>query len=56
MNIPSADLILLGIAAVLVALSVRGYLRAGKLLPQHKTWLIVAAIFVAVSIATALFT
>jgi hypothetical protein len=51
---PTADWILLAIAAILAAISLRGYLRTGRLLPQHKTWLTISAIFIVVSIASGL--
>jgi len=50
MTFPAADLILVAIAIVLVVLSARGYRREGRLASQHKTWLTVAGIFVAVVI------
>ena len=54
MDLPVAAVILLAIAAVLALLSAFGYLREGKLLPQHRIWLTIAAIFVVVSFAVEL--
>ena len=50
MQFPSAGIILLVIAGILLALTVRGYLRDKKFKPQHRTWLIIAVIFVVVAL------
>jgi hypothetical protein len=54
MSFPDASSILLVIAAILALLSLRGYLSERRLLPQHKTWLTVAGIFLFVSVAVRL--
>lgn len=51
---PKAAWMLLAIAAILGIITLGGYLRAGRLLPQHRTWLTIAALFIVVSIASAL--
>ena len=50
MELPSAGIILLGIAAILLFLTARGYLRDREFKPQYRTWLIVAAIFIVVAL------
>lgn len=49
----SAQTVLLVVAFVLAALALRGYVANKRLDSRHKTWLIVAAIFVAVTVALA---
>lgn len=43
---PSAEVVLLAVAAILALLAWRGYRREGRLMAQQKTWLTVAGIFV----------
>lgn len=50
MQLPSAGIILLVIAAILLALTARGYLRDREFKSQHRTWLIIAAIFIVVAL------
>ncbi|MEM7217188.1 MAG: hypothetical protein AAF515_02415 [Pseudomonadota bacterium] len=47
---PTAPQILLLIAAIFGALALRQYIAHGTLKQQHRTWLIIAAIFVLVSL------
>ena len=50
MNFPSAGIILLVIAAILLTLTARGYIRDRKITPQDRTWLIISAIFIVVTL------
>lgn len=51
MAMPSAGMILLAIAGILVALTVRGYSRDRQITSQYRTWLIISAIFVVVAVS-----
>ena len=50
MQLPSAGVILLVIAGILLFLAARGYLRDREFKSQYRTWLIIATIFIVVSL------